>query len=232
MDFAHPPSPIDGIYFYVLSVRDLSSGKSLLWLPVKNKDGNTVRNGLLSLFIQHGAPLVLKIDNDKAFLFNEVRDLLEEWKAVFLISPIYTPAYNGACESGIGTLKTYAHHEAARNDRPGEWTCDDVEAARLRANDLSRPNGHLGPSPTELWKNRSPIPPIERWAFNEVVEKHRERCLDEFRKEKQKVNLNQNDRNNADRRAIASALIACGILLVQRRRISPPIKSKFWARIM
>jgi hypothetical protein len=43
------------------------------------------------------------------------------------------------CEAGIGGLQTRAHCEAARHDRPGEWTCDDVYAAGLLANiDLDR----------------------------------------------------------------------------------------------
>ncbi len=45
----------------------------------------------------------------------------------------------------------------ARNNRPGEWACDDVEAARLRANELSRLHGLRGPTPDEVWNNRDPI---------------------------------------------------------------------------
>ena len=43
----------------------------------------------------------------------------------------------GACEAVIGSLKSRAHHKLARNDRPGEWTCDNVEAARVMANEAA-----------------------------------------------------------------------------------------------
>jgi len=74
-----------------------------------------------------------------------------------LFSPPYYPQYNGACEAGFGTLKTYAHHEAAKHGRPHQWSCDDVEAARMRANELSRPHGYLRPTPAENYLWRIPV---------------------------------------------------------------------------
>jgi len=230
MDFAEPPRPIDGRYRYILSVRDLSSGTSLLWLPLERKTGRAVHDALVSLFLRYGVPLVLKADNDRAFKIEELRELLAACRVVFLFSPPYTPQYNGACEAGIGTLKTYAHHEAARNDRPGEWTCDDVEAARLRANTLTRPRGLRGPTPDQIWQQRTKVSSGERRSFHEQLDRKREQCLEEARKEKQDE-LNETDRASIERRAIAATLIACGFLLARKRRISPPIKSKFWARI-
>jgi hypothetical protein len=38
------------------------------------------------------------------------------------------------CEAGVGGVKPGARYEAARRDRPGEWTCDDAYAAGLLAN--------------------------------------------------------------------------------------------------
>lgn len=230
MDFAEPPVPIDGIYRYVLSVRDLASGKSLLWLPVERKTGRATHDALVSLFLQYGVPLVIKEDNDGAFRTEEMQQLLNACRAVFLFSPPYTPEYNGACEAGIGTLKTYSHHEAARHNRPGEWTCDDVEAARRRSNELSRPCGIDGPTPNEIWREHAKVSPGERRLFNERLEQKRKQLVDEATEEKQSE-LNEIDRAVIERRAVAQALIACGLLLVRRRRISPPIKSKFWSRI-
>jgi len=230
MDFAEPPVPVDGVYPYVLSVRDLASGKSLLWLPVHRKDSRAARDALVSLFLRYGVPLVIKEDNDGAFRTLEMRELLAACRAVFLFSPPYTPEYNGAAEAGIGTLKTYSHHEAARHDRPGEWTCDDVEAARMRANELSRPRGIDGPTPNEIWGSHPRVSPDERRLFNERLEQKRKKLVDEAREEKQSE-LNEIDRAAIERRAVAQALIACGFLLVRRRRINPPIKSKFRSRI-
>lgn len=230
MDFNDPPQPIDRIFEHIFKVRDLGSAKSLAWLPTYNEKALGVCQTLKVLFRCYGPPLVIKEDNGGAFRSGKFKALLEEWGVEFLMSPPYYPEYNGSAEAGIGTLKTYAHHEAARNDRPGEWTCDDVEAARLRANELSRPHGLDGPTPNELWENRDPITPAERSAFRKLVESHYQANLAELRKEKGKEpNLSENA--TAKRQAVARALVESNILSIRRRRISPPIKSKFMSRI-
>lgn len=230
MDFAHPPAPVDRVFPYVLSVRDLGSGKALLWLPVQENDATAVRDALRALFLRHGPPLVLKSDNDKALGAEGVRTLLAAHGVVALRSPCYYPEYNGACEAGIGTLKTYAHHEAARNDRPGEWTCDDVEGARLRANELARPRGHAGPSPADAWASRAELQPASRDTFHDLVELERRRHLEAACTEKG-GEPGDGDRTRVERQAITAALVAAGILVVRRRRTTPPFKSRFWARI-
>ncbi len=141
MGFAEPPTPVDGQYRMILAVRDLGSGRLLASLPAAEKSAVVVRDALTALIKEHGAPLVLKHDNESAFLSEEVDGLLSMWGIVRLPSPPATPSYNGACEAGIGGLKVRAHHESARNGRPGEWTCDDVEVARLQANETARPWG-------------------------------------------------------------------------------------------
>ena len=110
-------------------------------------------------------------------------------------------------------------HQAARNDRPGEWTCDDVEAARLRANELSRPHGLRGPTPDELWEQRDPITPAERSAFRKLVECRHDENLAELRKEKG-GELDLSEKAAARRRAVARALAESGILSIRRRRIT------------
>ena len=230
MDFAEPPAPVDASFRYILSVRDLGCGKALLWLPVPDKSASVVRDALRALLLELGAPLVLKHDNEGAFCADEVRELLAAHGVVPLRSPCYYPEYNGACEAGIGTLKTYAHHEAARHDRPGEWTCDDVEAARLRANELSRPRGHAGPTPDELWSEHCPVTRDERYIFRRTVQAERGRLLEQAQADKGHP-LTDKNAARVERQAVAAALVACGILVVRRRRISPPFKSRFWARI-
>ena len=230
MDFNDPPQPIDGIFKHVFKLRDLGSGNSLAWLPTYNELAHGVCQTLEVLFRCYGAPRVVKADNGSAFRSGEFQDLLEKWGVEFLMSPPCYPEYNGSAEAGIGTLKTYAHHEAARNDRLGEWTCDDVEAARLRANELSRPHGLRGPTPNELWDNRDPITPTERSAFRKLVKNRNDENLAELWKEKgEEPNLSE--KATARRRAVAWALAESNILSIRRRRISPPIKSKFWSRI-
>ena len=230
MDFAAPPAPVDGVFPCVLSVRDLASGKALLWLPLPDKSAAVVRDALRVLFLRFGPPLVLKSDNESSLKAEEVGALLGAHGVVALHSPCYYPLYNGACEAGIGTLKTYAHHEAARHDRPGEWTCDDVEGARLRANELARPRGHAGPSPAEGWASRTALDPAARGTFYDLLDVERARQLEAARAEKQ-AELGDGDRTRVERQAITAALVAAGILVVRRRRISPPFKSRLWARI-
>lgn len=230
MDFNDPPRPIDGIFKHIFKLRDLGSGNSLAWLPTYDEKAHGVCQTLEVLFRCYGAPLVIKEDNGSAFRSWECKALLEKWGVEFLMSPPYYPEYNGSAEAGIGTLKTYAHHEAARNDRLGEWTCDDVEAARLRANELSRPHGLRGPTPDELWEKRDPITQIERSAFKQLVKRCYENNLSEMRTEKGDE-PNRAEKATARRRAVAWALAESNILSIRRRRISPPIKSKFWSRI-
>lgn len=228
MDFAEPSSPVDGIYPYILEVRDIASGCNLLWLPVKEKSAGETQNALKALFVDHGAPLVIKSDNDGSF--RTQKEWLGTKGVCLLLSPRYYPEYNGACEAGIGTLKTYAHHEASRHDRPGEWTCDDVEAARRRANELSRPSGHLGPTPLEKWLARNAVTDEERNVFKATVEQ----MIEAVRKEKaygEYDALVWYECAGIERKALEKALARLGYLTVRRRRITPPFRSRFWRKI-
>ena len=91
------------------------------------------------------------------------------WGVWQLFSPPRMPRYNGACEAGIGSMKARSHHQAARQGRPGAWTCDDAEAGRLQANETARPWGLHGPTPGQAWQRREPIGPEHRAAFAATV---------------------------------------------------------------
>ncbi len=218
MDFTQPPTPIEDMYVKILVVRDLSSGKTLLSLPVDAETSKSVRDALVALFLEHGVPLVIKSDNGSPFVAEDTQKLLEQWRVMQLLSPPGTPEYNGACEAGIGGLKTRAHHESARNDRPGEWTCDDVEAARLMANQTGRPWGAAGLTPDQAWSHRRPIDQEDRQIFGELVADFAE----EARAEQgylPGIDLGHAARAAVHRVAISRALVALGILEVRRRRI-------------
>lgn len=115
-------------------VPDLGSGALLLSLPAVTVTAEVVCAALRSLFREHGAPLVLKNDNGSGFIAEATRTLLDAHGVLPLLSPPSTPRFN----------------EASRHGRPGEWTCDDVEAARGIANATSRPLGAARPRPDEL----------------------------------------------------------------------------------
>ena len=116
MDFTEPASPIDGMYRYVLLVRDLGSGKTLLSQPMRSANADGACAALRRLFAAHGPPLVIKSDNGSAFIAAKTLKLLEECGVLLLRSPPQTPRYNGACEAGVGAQEPRA--SARRHARP------------------------------------------------------------------------------------------------------------------
>lgn len=180
MDFAEAPAAIDGVGPYLLAVRDLASGRQLLWQPLRAATAAAAAEALAGLLVVHGPPLVLKSDNGSAFGAPAVATLLYNFGVVSLFSPPHTPSYNGAIEAGIGSLKARTAAHAARLGRPGAWTWDDVAAARLEANATARPRGPNGPTPDQAWAARASIPTDERVSFGESVEGHRYRARQEL----------------------------------------------------
>ena len=230
MDFTQPPAPIDGQYHYLLLVRDLASGRQLLAMPCDGQGARIVVDALRSLFMQEGRPLVLKMDNGSAFISEEVEALLRDHGVFALFSPPGTPAYNGSVEAGIGSLEVRAFYESARHDRPGEWTCDDVAAARRQANDTAHPWGLAGPTPEQAWEGRTRITEIEAQQFRSAYDHHREReCT-----ERKIPSWQQGShwlRASIDRVALSRALIERGHLLIRSRRVTPPITLHYAGRI-
>jgi hypothetical protein len=220
IDFAQPPAPVDGVFTRLLAVRDLASGLQLLWLPVEAETADAAADALAALFAEHGPPLVLKSDNGSPFIADRVRALLAAHDVIHLLSPAYTPQYNGSVEAGNGSMKTRTHHQSARHDRPGEWTSDDAGAARLSANRTARPWGHAGPTPDEAWAGRRPTTPGERAAFADAI-----RSLE---REAAPQNACTSDAAAAsvNRIVVRRALVAHGFLCIRRRSIPLPIKSR------
>jgi transposase InsO family protein len=230
IDFSGPVPAIDGRDPYLLAVRDLATGRQLLWQPVAAATGEAARDALAALFAAHGAPLVLKSDNGSPFVGALVRELLDEHGVAGLVSAPHWPRYNGAIEAGIGSLKGRTDGHAARAGHPGYWTSDDVAAAVAEANALARPFGPAGASPDEAWAARTPITGEEREAFQGCVEKWRNeessvagsctRAGDAVRSERAMA-----------RSAIRLALEERGYLQYRRRRIPPPIHARKAASI-
>ncbi len=230
MDFAEPPAPTDGIYTATLCVRDLGSKLQLAALPVPDETAMVAIRLLDALVRWFGLPLVLKVDNGPAFISEELEQWAKSHGVLLLFSPRGTPAYNGAIEAGIGSIHARAHHEAARHDRPGDWTCDDIEAARLQANETARPWGRFGNTPREAWDLRLPIRAEERADFHETY-----RNFYEAERASRGIlpgaRLQHREQASIDRVAISRALIEQGFLLVRRRRITLPIWKRFARKI-
>ena len=249
MDFHKPAQPVDGIYPYVFLVRDLASGKQLLSLPVPSRELHHVVAALTACFNAYGAPLVMKSDCEfdtacnPAYLDDEevratqlLADLLATNHVIGLLSPPYTPEYNAAIEAGIGSFQTRAHHEAARHGHPGQWNCDDVEAARLQANELARPWGHDADTPDTAWIERKPIDAEDRRAFQTSVQQFdTEARLDKQQERNQEslfeVPLSRKELSSCRREAISRALVKHGFLSFKRRRFTLPLKRVLWSNI-
>ena len=253
MDFAQAPRPIDGLYPYLLAVRDLASGQQLLWLPLATATGAEVRGALASLFVLRGAPLVLKTDNGSPFGDDATLALLDSAGVIPLFSPPYWPRYNGAIEAGIGSLKTRTEDHASRHGHPGHWTWDDVAAAQDQANATARPKGPSGPTPADAWSARRPIDADERVSFHETVDHFRAATRSQqqrdpeansmFRTEQtsqegpvQKGTTPQpgstiQDQRALNRHALRRALERHGYLLYSRRRFPLPINPRKRAKI-
>jgi transposase InsO family protein len=213
IDFSKPPLPVEGCYGRLLAVRDLASGAQLLWLPVADESARTARDALEALFGEHGPPLVLKCDNGSAFIAGEFGQMLSARGVWQLFSPPRMPRYNGSCEAGIGSMRARTHHQAARQGRPGRWTCEDAEAARLEANQTARPWGAGGPTPEEVWQGRQPISPGGRAAFAETVR----RLGSQVRRGQGRAAESPRGRSAAareDREMLRQALLAHGLVVV------------------
>lgn len=228
MDYTQPDDPIEGRYTYLLMVRDLASGRQLMSLPVEFQSMEDVVAKLTYLVECHGAPLVLKSDNGSPFKNDLVEAFCRARGITPLLSPPGTPEYNGAVESGIGSLETCIHHAAARNGRPGDWTCDDVEEARRRVNELGRPRGRDGPTPDEAWVAREPITDDRRQAFLAMIAEteiavRAEYALHPERPQPAVGPLLRPVQESLNRLSVSRALVALGYLEFRRRRISPPV---------
>jgi hypothetical protein len=230
MDYSEPPQPIDDIYPYLLVVRDLASGNQLWCQPLPEENSAHTIGVLMALFLWYGPPLVAKMDNGSPLAAGTVLGLLRTWSVLPLLSPPRTPKYNGSCEAGIGSIKFRAHLESARNDRPGEWTCDDIEAARLMANETARPRGHLSPAPQQAWDGRQPVSPALRDAFTSTYAQFEIQARQDLGY-LPGLDLSPRQQAAVDRIAISRTLVAYGFLFYRRRRITPPFKRRRAVRI-
>jgi transposase InsO family protein len=222
IDFLKPPRPIDGLYPYLFCVRDLASGKQLLALPCLDETSTTARSALHAVCKAYEPPLVLKCDNGSAFIAAEFQGWAKNRGCCMLYSPPSYPQYNGAVESGQGALRCRTHWEAARQGRPGEWSSDDVEAARLHANATMRPRGLAKGTPNDLWTFRNRLRSTERQRFHEACGNH----VHHERRDRGilwGIELPHRLKSQIDRIAISRALIDERFLAIRRRKVSLPL---------
>jgi len=229
LDHTEPPEPIDGIYPYILSVRDLASGCALAWEPVLDMTARTTNQVLLSLFRGHTPPLAIKADCGPWGKAAVTDVFLADWGVTKFLSPPHYPPYNGAAEAGIGSGKTRTGEHARRRSNSEEWTCEDCYAALQEANTVNRPRRLGGLTPQDVWDARPPITQADRLSFlqtlatswREIRDGHLEGIEGE---------LGARALATLERKAIIRALVACGLLEYRRRRVSLLILRLFLAK--
>lgn len=220
MDFTQPLQPVDGIFPYLLAVRDLASHCQLAWRPVRSEAAEDVVPILEELFAEHGAPLVLKSDNGAGFIATLVHQTLSQAVVAQLFSPVRRPQYNGALERSNGVLKTYTQQHAVSAGHPFRWTSDDVEQARQLANTITRPWGTYGASPAEAWNLRLSIGEAQRQAFVAALNDNRQLAAGHLDLDLGSE-LSVADRARLDRMAISDSLQSLEYLTMKRVRRGP-----------
>lgn len=217
-------SPIDGLYRYLLDVRDLASGYIIESMPLEHATAAAVGDTLERLYRTIGAPLVIKTDNGSEFTGNGSGDLHPLWGVEQLLSPPYTPQYNGACEAGHGSIRYRAEMLARRDGRPGDWSLDHLEGARTWANDL--PRVPQGPTPQQIFASRAPISTAQRDQFRRACRAARQQrwneCLTAAHRQGRTIHLAASPAT-VSRAAISAALRNLGYLSTRSVPIRQPI---------
>jgi transposase InsO family protein len=223
MDFAKAPALIDGLYPYLLAVRDLASGKQLLWRPVRAETAAVVRAELVPLFLAYGAPWILKSDNGPAFRADALKGFLRQWSVFTLFSPPHTPSYNGAIEAAIGSLKTRTQRLATVAGHPELWTSGLAEAARQEANETARPRRLHGATPNEVWEARPRLSAAGREEFVARARRYQAEAR-EAQGPLPEGEVTHWTEAAADRAAFHRALVAHDLLLFTRSRATRMIR--------
>jgi hypothetical protein len=91
---------------YLHQVQDLASRYKFTPWVGEQVVGETVAVHLEQLFLQHGAPLVLKRDNGSNLNQQAVDEVLARYLVLPLNSPPHYPPYNGGMECAVRELKT------------------------------------------------------------------------------------------------------------------------------
>lgn len=199
-----------------LAVRDLASSKVLHGDTVPAQSRVVTIEALAGLFVEHGPPLVLKMDNGPGFIANETGRLLEVFGVLALYSPRRTPAYNGACERGIGTLKDTAADVATLAGEPGAPTSEHLQKAVRILNATPRGRALDALSPQDLWESRPPITDSLRDELQWLVQHHQQGRREQLHLAPC-AELDHAAQASIDRYAISEALCQLELLKIRRR---------------
>lgn len=229
MDHSKPSRPIDGWYSQIFAVRDLASGMQLAWTPVFDATAEEALAILEALVRVHGPPLVLKSDNGSAFTSQACGEWLKRWGITSLFSPVRMPRYNGACEAGIGAAERRTEQIAARYNRHGHWSADDLFAAQCWGNACYDCGGFAATTPADRFAARTTIDAAARDEFIATVATYEREMRDEVCATG--IKLTDTLKAVHHRRAVRQVLVEHGYLDITHRSIPQLITRAKCARI-
>ncbi len=112
-----------------LVVVELHSGKVLDLRAVPGERAAAAEQVLARLIAEHGAPLVLKLDNGSAFIARRFARFCQRHGITLLHSPVRRPRYNGACEVHGRWAKRDAQAAAEARGAAGDLCQADLDCA-------------------------------------------------------------------------------------------------------
>ena len=121
--------PVESLGRRALVVVELHTKGVLALRAVPGEKVREVVSCLRDLVAQHGAPLVLKLDNGPGFIAHELACFCREHGITLLFSPARRPSYNGTCEVSVRWSKARAFAAAAARGEPGRLLRADLESA-------------------------------------------------------------------------------------------------------
>jgi hypothetical protein len=216
-DFLHQEHTLEPDWNKLLVVRDVADAATHTLHPVAGEQTVPTCAELERLFVVHGAPLVLKVDNGPAFIAADLRALAERHGVVLLFSPARTPSYNALVETTMTSLRNILHEITCRASRPGVVSRLDLMAAyaslemqRMAALTGEQQIGECSPSDDE--RARFQV------AYQQALA---QACAEAQVALEQLARLPHPRRSALERRATQRALRERGLLELQRCTYAP-----------
>ena len=189
----------------LLVVQDEHSRLKLNWeLANGPAAGCDVYRYLKCAFEKHGAPLVLKHDNDAIFSTPEVQELMAKHEVLDLASPVDYPGYNGKQERSMRDIKSY--EQAMRKHGVKGSLLDRINITMADLNE-HRPRPVLKGRTAQVAYNEGKTVRPDRKAFRATVAQNEKKLLLEAK--------SRYEERNAHRWAIEQALMCYGLMEIE-----------------
>jgi transposase InsO family protein len=121
--------PVPPLGRRALVVIDLHSRRTLCLRSVVGERAEAVEVLLAELFLRHGVPLVLKLDNGPGFVARRLAAFCRRHGVTLLHSPVRRPRWNGSCEVSVRWAKVRAEAAWRARGGQGDLVQADLDAA-------------------------------------------------------------------------------------------------------